>query len=88
MIEQVGTRAARIIRTRNRSTAGVWRAIALIGFIGWSVVIPMMLGIAAGLWIDRRWPSRFSWTLTLLVAGLALGCATAWSRIKDAQEDR
>jgi hypothetical protein len=26
----------------------------------------------------RRWPSRFSWTLMLMLAGLLLGCWNAW----------
>jgi ATP synthase protein I len=31
-----------------------------------------------GLWLDRRHPGAHSWTLTLLVVGLAVGCANAW----------
>jgi ATP synthase protein I len=46
--------------------------------VGWSVVIPTLLGVAAGVWIDGRWPGRFSWTLMLLLGGLLLGCWNAW----------
>ena len=60
----------------------------MVGLIGWTVVVPMLIGIAVGTWIDRTWPSRFSWTLMLLVGGLGLGCVNAWTRIKDEQEDR
>jgi ATP synthase protein I len=60
----------------------------MVGLIGWSVVLPMLAGIAAGGWIDRRWPSRVSWTLMLLVGGLGLGCVSAWHRIREDQEDR
>jgi ATP synthase protein I len=31
-----------------------------------------------GLWWDRRHPGAHSWTLTLLVTGLAIGCVNAW----------
>jgi ATP synthase protein I len=31
-----------------------------------------------GLWLDRRYPGPHSWTLALLVAGLAIGCWNAW----------
>ena len=47
-----------------------------------------LIGIAAGTWIDRKWPGPFSWTLMLLVGGLMLGCVNAWTRIRHEQEDR
>jgi ATP synthase protein I len=88
LLRAVGSREARMIRRGRRGAPNVWRSVGLVGLVGWSVVLPMLVGIAAGLWIDREWPSRFSWTLMLLVAGLAGGCANAWGRIKREQEDR
>jgi ATP synthase protein I len=88
MILQVETRAARIIRGRRQGYHTLWRPVAMVGLIGWTVVIPMLAGIAVGTWIDQTWPSRFSWTLMLMVGGLGLGCASAWNRIKKEQEDR
>ncbi len=87
LIARVASSEARMMRKRENPFLH-WRAAALIGLIGWSVVLPMLAGIALGTWIDHRWPSRFSWTLMLLVAGLAAGCANAWNRIKHEQEDR
>lgn len=57
----------------------------MTGLIGWSVVIPTLLGTAIGLWLDRRTPGSHSWTLALLVAGLVLGCFNAWHWV--ARED-
>jgi ATP synthase protein I len=88
LIARVASREARMIRTKREGAPNPWRAAALIGLIGWSVVLPMLIGIAIGTWIDHRWPSRFSWTLMLLVAGLGAGCLNAWNRIKQEQEDR
>jgi ATP synthase protein I len=48
----------------------------------------MLGGVALGAWIDRRWPSRFSWTLMLLVGGLLLGCVNAWMRIEHERRER
>jgi ATP synthase protein I len=48
-----------------------------MGLIGWSVALPTLLGAALGLWLDARHSSH-SWTLSLLVAGLVLGCFNAW----------
>jgi len=85
MIREVGGAQERIARGRARKNEN-WRSIAILGIVGWSVTIPTLLGIVAGVWMDRRWPGSVSWTLTLLVAGLALGCVTAWLRIEKEQQ--
>ena len=73
---QVGAKAARKLKAR-RSTQGVWFGLGMMGLIGWSVVVPTLLGAALGIWLDRHYPGGRSWTLALLVAGLALGCLNA-----------
>ena len=45
----------------------------MMGLIGWSVVVPTLLGAALGIWLDNRHPGTHSWTLMLLVIGLAYG---------------
>ncbi len=87
MIDRVSASEARMIRRKREGLHG-WRAAALIGLIGWSVVLPMLVGIAIGTWIDHKWPSRISWTLTLLISGLAVGCSNAWNRIREEQRYR
>lgn len=84
MIREVGARQRRMMRARKEKPAG-WSAFSMLGVIGWSVVIPTLVGIALGAWIDHRWPGRFSWTVILLVAGLAAGCVSAWLRIREEQ---
>ena len=48
------------------------------GRVSYRLKRPTLIGIALGVWIDRRWPGRFSWTLMLLFVGLALGCLIAY----------
>jgi ATP synthase protein I len=74
---KVGAQAARKLRARN-STQGVWFGLGMMGLIGWSVVVPTLLGAALGLWLDKHHAGKHSWTLALLVAGLAIGCFNAW----------
>ena len=52
--------------------------LGLFGIVGWSVAIPTMLGIAIGIFLDRRFTQSFSWTITLLFAGVILGSFNAW----------
>jgi ATP synthase protein I len=50
----------------------------MMGMIGWSVVVPAVLGALFGVWLDKKYPQTFSWTLTLLIAGLVTGSLIAW----------
>jgi ATP synthase protein I len=83
---QVGAKAARKLRARRHSSSGVWFGLGMMGLIGWSVVVPTLLGAALGLWLDKQHPGQHSWTLALLVAGLAIGCLNAWHWV--AKEDK
>lgn len=77
LADQIGAKAARKLKAR-QSTQGIWFGLGMMGLIGWSVVVPTLLGAALGVWLDKHYPGGRSWTLGLLVAGLALGCLNAW----------
>jgi ATP synthase protein I len=74
----VKIKEARKIRARDRKDQSVWFGLGMFGLVGWSVSIPTVVGIALGVWIDLRWTSRYSWTLMLLIIGIAIGCLNAW----------
>jgi ATP synthase protein I len=76
--EEVDVRERRKLRARKKKTGEVWFGLGMFGMVGWSVAIPTVLGIFIGVWIDLTWASRYSWTLMLLVVGLAIGCVNAW----------
>jgi ATP synthase protein I len=76
--EEIGRKAARKLEAQRHPAPGVWFGLGTMGLIGWSVVVPTLLGTALGLWLDRHHAGAHSWTLALLVAGLALGCLNAW----------
>lgn len=75
---RIATQADRKLKAANNSGRGVWHGLGMMGLIGWSVVVPTLLGAAAGAWLDARHPEGRSWTLALLAAGLTLGCLNAW----------
>lgn len=88
LMRDVESRRKRLLRRQREGALNPWRSVGIVGVIGWSVALPTLLGVAAGTWIDQRWPSRFSWTLMLLAGGVAVGCAIAWSRIRHEQDRR
>ena len=75
---KVAADEARKLRVERAGPQGVWFGLGMSGLIGWSVAVPTLGGILLGVWLDRRYPGAFSWTLALLFAGLFVGCANAW----------
>jgi ATP synthase protein I len=85
LIREVDQRVARKMRARSTTRHSVWMGLRLFGLIGWSVVLPVLLGVAAGVWIDAHWPSRVSFTITLLFVGVGAGCYGAWRFVEGEQ---
>ena len=84
----IGRREQRKIRARSRrGRDSVWFGLGTFGLVGWSVALPMLLGVAAGLAIDTRHPGGRPWTLGLLVLGLSLGCLNAWYLVSRQQRE-
>jgi len=77
-IEKIKRKEKRKLRAQRKKGQAIWFGLGLFGVIGWSVMIPTLIGIAVGIWADRRWPGQISWTLTFLFAGIILGCLNAW----------
>jgi ATP synthase protein I len=88
---QVGAQAARKLKARREGTKSVWFGLGMSGVIGWAVTVPTLIGAALGLWVDKHYPTPYSWTLMLLLMGLIIGCLNAWrwvnTEYKEMQED-
>jgi F-type H+-transporting ATPase subunit epsilon len=71
---EVGAKAARKLKARRNAAPGVWFGLGMMGLIGWSVVVPTLLGAALGIWLDNRIREAF------LDAGAA-GCRACRSAV-------
>jgi ATP synthase protein I len=78
MLDAVQRKEARKQKARREGEHGLAFGLGLFGLVGWSVAVPTLIGVALGVWIDRRSGGPYSWTLMLLVVGVALGCVNAW----------
>jgi ATP synthase protein I len=70
-----GERHQRWLRDGDPSVA---RRLAQIGVLGWIIVVPMLIGVFLGRWLDRMFDSGLFCTAPLLMIGAALGCWSAW----------
>lgn len=55
--------------------------LAMAGTVGWHIVVPTLIGIFMGRWLDRVFDAGIFWSAGLLFVGLVIGCALAWRRI-------
>ena len=85
--QMVGSKEIRKLQEKEKSKHGVFYGIGMFGLVGWSVVVPTLLGAFIGVWLDKHFPGKQSWTLTLLLTGLILGCAAAWHWLSRENKD-
>lgn len=78
LIQMIKEKEKRKIRERRKIKHGFWFGLGMFGLVGWSVVVPTILGTMFGKWLDTRFPGKQSWTLTFLIIGLITGCIIAW----------
>jgi len=81
----IGAKAARKLQAKDHAP-GAWAGLSVMGAVGWSAALPTLIGAALGLWLDKRHPGQHSWTLALMLVGLALGCFAAWSWVERRQK--
>ena len=55
--------------------------LAMIGVLGWLIVVPTLIGMFLGRWIDHHFAAGIFWTTSLLFVGLVVGCYLAWRRV-------
>ncbi|MCA9030473.1 MAG: AtpZ/AtpI family protein [Planctomycetaceae bacterium] len=79
---QVAAKEARKLRAQADKHQSIWFGLGMMGIVGWSIAIPALAGVLAGVWIDAHWPSKYSWALMLLVIGICVGCLNAWNWIE------
>jgi ATP synthase protein I len=78
LLRQITIKERRRLHARRTQSEQIWLGLGAFGIIGWSVAVPAVLGILLGLWLDARFPGKFSWTVAILFAGITLGCFNAW----------
>lgn len=74
----ISSKEQRKIRARLEGDRSAWFGLGMFGLVGWSIVVPALIGIAFGAWLDMKWPSQFSWKITFLFVGVIMGFVNAY----------
>jgi ATP synthase protein I len=79
LIDAVRLRAVRRRQAKGDHAPSFARNLGQIGALGWQIVVPALVGLALGRWLDHRMASGIFWTAPLLFVGVGLGCWSAWT---------
>lgn len=80
----VERRRSREEQWRRKGERPLARNLALVGTLGWLIIVPALLGAFAGRALDRLLATGITFTAALICAGLAVGCWLAWDRTRSA----
>lgn len=78
----VKKKAERKLKTKQEGIPKLWYGLGMSGILGLLIMIPTLIGLYLGIWLDKNFPSSYSFTLMGLFFGLILGCLNAWHWIQ------
>lgn len=81
--DQVRRRAGRMRRWMREGEPTLARQFAMVGVLGWIIVVPMLLGVVVGRWIDRWLSSGIVVTGALVFLGVLIGGWSGWRWMHD-----
>lgn len=77
----VRLRQEREDRRKREGERPFWRNLAMIGALGWLIVVPPLAGAFAGHWLDGLAGTGILFSGGLIVLGAAAGFYLAWKRM-------
>ncbi|TCP39970.1 AtpZ/AtpI family protein [Rhodovulum marinum] len=81
MQEAVRRRAERRATWEKEGERPLWKNMSMIGALGWLIVMPTLLGVFAGRWLDGMLGTGVTFSGALTFVGAGLGFYLAWKRM-------
>ncbi|MHC5038113.1 MAG: AtpZ/AtpI family protein [Planctomycetota bacterium] len=88
LLREIEMRSARKKREAEYRDRGFWTGVGVMGLVGWSVILPAVLGAYLGLWIDRELGLSRIFSGGLALLGLCAGCWNAWRMVRKVLKPR
>ena len=70
--------AARMEEGRDMPEPSLGKRFGQIGILGWTIVVPTLVGLFVGRWLDRTFETGVFFSAPLLMLGAAFGFWSAW----------
>lgn len=83
MLKVIRAQDARREKWREEGDRPLWKSLSMVGALGWLIVVPTLLGVFIGRWIDFRLGTGVTFSGALTFAGACLGLFLAWRRMNE-----
>lgn len=75
--------AARRANARDRAGAAtpepsLGSRLGQIGVLGWAIVVPILIAVVIGRWLDHRFATGVFFSAPMILIGAAIGFRSAW----------
>lgn len=81
MERAVKLREKRRERWEQEGERPLWKNLSMIGSLGWLIVIPTLVGVLVGRWLDRAFGTGITFSGALIFLGVVIGSWLAWQRM-------
>lgn len=71
-------KSAEELRKARDEKSRFWHYAQMLGVGGWLFAIPVVAGAYIGRYMDRKVGGEISWTITLIIVGIAVGVYNIW----------
>jgi ATP synthase protein I len=78
LLRNVRLRSQRRDRAQREGEPSTMKRLAEIGVLGWMIVVPVLVGLFIGRWLDELTQLHLLFTSALIIAGFVLGFWSAW----------
>lgn len=81
MRDAVKLRQTRRERWAREGERSLRQNLSMIGSLGWLIVVPTLLGVFIGNWLDKTYDSGIFFSGAFIFVGICVGCYLAWQRV-------
>ena len=83
MEEAVRLRRKRRAAWEREGERPLWKNLSMVGAFGWLIVIPTLIGVFVGRWLDGWFDTGVTFSGALTFLGACLGFWMAWKRMNE-----
>ena len=81
MRRAIRLREERQERWKREGERPLWQNLSMFGSLGWLIVVPALVGVLLGRWLDMRFETGITFSAALIFLGVAFGGYLAWNRM-------